>query len=335
MEIIILTDPGCERACETELQRIISKKGRVGTGTVHCDLTLQEACTFTFRTQTALRVLVYLGALSAVPSRLEFFGETYRISGKEELISQIATWLTPHITSRVDLENPDTVVYAHSETVIGIDLGGELWKRDWRVMLSNRSLRATIAASAAIYANVTPKSRVVDPFGDDGTLTIETAFLQTGKSPRSFVKSFPFQRLPPCTDINVEDHIEEASPVTAFVQDLRDVKAVRMNSKLAGCHVTVTKLPIEWLHTKIEDVALVLTYPPSSGKHISPKRATALLREFFVQMHEVLSPGGTITCVTLKPDELIRAADGFVQTAALKVHMGKMPLAFVTFTSQR
>lgn len=328
MNIIILADPGCEQACANELERVTGAVGTPSSGVLLCDLDAQTACDFVFKTQTALRVLVELDLEN--PEK-ELFGSTYRIvCSDEERVSEIATALGAIVP--VDLTNPDTVVYAQDD-IVGVDLGGELWKRDWRVMLSRKSLRSTVAASAAIYAGLS--GAIVDPFGDDGTLAIEATLLLTGKSPRAFEKRFPFQKIPLCKDIVVSDTPKSTEPIHVFTQDLRDVKAVRTNAKLAGCSVEVTKLPVEWLHTKVERVQNILTYPPSSGKSIPPKKVVPDLEEFFRQASEVLEPDGSITCVTAKLDELVAAASGFEQGATHEVRMGKQPMHIVTFTVQR
>ena len=163
MRFLAMTDPGGEAACAIEVQRILGKQARREGGLVLFEATLEEACTFTWRTQTAQRVLLDIGA----PQRLEharFLSGTFKVVG--ERIEETATWLLNETRLTVNLTAPDVTIVTRGPYT-GLDLGGELWKRDWRVMLSNHSLKATIAASAVVYGGVT--GRIVDPYCDDGS----------------------------------------------------------------------------------------------------------------------------------------------------------------------
>ncbi len=371
LRIMAVTDPGCEDACAAEMARILSRDAATTTRRtqiVETAGTWMEAATFAYRTQTALRVLVAiaptapdLDALIATPPDRSVLdaaltaGGTFKAECEhfdpsllpQELTEGIGGWVH-EAGYPVNLSRPDLVVVAVATPDgidVGIDMvGTSLAKRDWRVMLSSRSIKATIAASAAIYAQLEAKHRVLDPFGDDGSLAIEAAMLLSGASPRKLGRVFACARFPAIDEQAWRRHKEQidtrtrdGTGVIVFSDTLRDMKAVRTNAKLAGVDKIMhsTRVSVDWVEAKIEEgsVDRILTAPITSGKVIGPDRAMKFADQLFWQATFVLKKNGTMTCLTEKPQELVAAATehGFVLRDRRDVRMGQRSLVIVTY----
>jgi len=369
--IIAITDAGCEAACAQECARILDLKSNAittMTQSVQFTCTWDEAVRLAYRVQTALRVLVRIAPhtqtidelteqpfdksviAQMLPEQGTFKAECELYDPSlmpQEIIEGIGEWIfTAGVP--VSLSKPDLIVVGLA-TADGIDVGVDLvgwplWKRDWRVMLSSRSIKGTIAASVAVYAGLLQKHTVLDPFGDDGSLAIEATMLLTGASPRRHARAFSFTRFPVLKDlgwntlkVKLDKDIEEDISVTAFSDTLRDTKSVRTNAKLAGIDKFLysTKVGMDWTDMKTgeESIDRIVTAPIASGKVISPARAVKLADQLFWQAEFVLKKTGTVTCITEKPEELAVAAKehGFTLGESHDVRMGQRSLTIVTY----
>ncbi len=371
ISIIAVTDAGCEKACAEECARLLDVKSaavHVSEQIVQFECTWREAVELAYHVQTALRILVRIAPtvatieeLTEKPFEKELLapmlpdGGTFKAECElfdpslmpQEVIEGIGEWIfTAGVP--VSLSKPDLVIVgvATSEGIdVGVDIvGWPLWKRDWRVMLSSRSIKGTIAASVAVYAGLLQKHTVLDPFGDDGSLAIEATMLLTGASPRRHARQFSFTKFPILKDlgwnalkVKLDKDIDEDISVTAFSDTLRDTKAVRTNAKLAGVDKFLhsTKVGMDWADMKAgeETIDRIITAPIASGKVINPARAAKLADQLFWQGEFILKKSGTITCITEKPEELAVAAEehGFTPGDRHDVRMGQRALTIVTY----
>ncbi|MDD9954478.1 MAG: hypothetical protein OXR66_09185 [Candidatus Woesearchaeota archaeon] len=341
--ILVITDKGCEQACVLEIARWMKKETTIAEQIVTVDCSLEEGALLAFHLQTARRVLLQLTAPytdspgEPDPAVLGLIDGTFKAEGHstgitQELVEQVGGWVHKQGKS-VDLVNPQFIVYAikTDKTYVGLDLVGKaLEKREWRIMLSRRSLRATIAAAALLYADVQGDDVLVDPSGDDGTLAIEAALLLSKTSPLQFSTGLAYEKLTVPKTVPVR----EIEKISVFCENLRDVKAVRMNSKLAGVEKLLhsTKVPLDWLHTKVADVDKIVTYPVSSGKALPLKIVEKRNETLFEQAAEVLKKKGTITCICVKPEEFACAQKyKFKLLHTHPVWMGKSKLEIMTW----
>lgn len=339
MRIALITDTGCEEACQAEVQSLLSVRCETGRNVVRLACSQEEAQLLAYRVQTARRIIAELippakdpnnipaPAAGIMPAGVRFKAEADVLmldedgNGTEsewtnqELAGRIGGWVRDELQLDVDLDSPDRVVYGMLTPEglhAGMDLAGRLSKRDWRVMLSRRSLKATIAAATAVYAE--PDARTLDPHADDGTLAIETALHISRTSPRKFDRAFPWKH----------DEEREAEPVTALCSSLQELKAMRMNSKLAGVSdlVRSTRVKIDWLDLKFEE-----------GTFDSIVTQPTLDDDLFNQAAWVLRKGGTMTAVSAKPEEVgtLARKHGFRLLQEHKVLMGKLPMRIMRF----
>lgn len=370
MDILIITDSGCEEACVLEIGRHMKAKPTVAPNVVRIKGSLEDAITLGYRLQTARRVLLELcdadsidGLESKAPDKeaIALIPEdgTFKIECdvlaltteeleaearimSQELIEAAADWATRHIEAKVKLSRPDAIIYAiqtPERLHIGLDIVGKaLAKREWRIMLSRRSLKGTVAAATVIYSGAKAGELILDPFADDGSIVIEAALLLSKTSPRLFDRDLGFERLMK-RDWQQwrKEGREEITKIMAFASSMTELKAIRMNSKLAGVdkELHTTKVTVDWVDAKIEErsVDRIITAPMPSGKSVAPQQVAKLNDQLFYQAEYVLKRGKAVTCITEKPDELLPAAEKykFKESERRKVLMGKRLMTVITF----
>jgi 23S rRNA G2445 N2-methylase RlmL len=356
--IIVVTDTGCEEACKLEIQRWTKAKCQVLSHVVLVDGTLEDAVNLGYHLQTARRVLVEvtpkLKNLEELKSRkpdLSLFAEnlTFKAEGDvlteqpdienpsaQQLVEDVGEWMASY--RKVQLKHPDLTLYAVQTSdglLIGLDIMGRpLAKREYRIMLGRRSIKATIAAATAIYAGVKDDELILDPVAGDGSIAIEAALLLTRTSPWHFTKHFAFQKM---GLERPKDHKTEIGKIMAFASNLQEMKAMRTNSKLAGVEKSIhsTKVSVDWLELKVEEASVdrIITSPIISGKSLAQSQVEKINDELFYQAEYVLKKGKTITCITDKPDELLPAATkyDFEKTLEKVVFMGRRRMTILSF----
>lgn len=401
--IMIITDTGCEAACVLEIQRLLpsSAPKEVRPTLVELEGTMMDAALLCYRLQTARRVLLRcapqvktvdeVSGLTfdpAVRDAIRYEGATCKAEGDilgmdmktgmpdirmpiaQELVEEVGGWAHDALELPVDLKRPSIIVYAIATPGaidIGVDMAGfSLSKREYRIMLSSRSIKATVAAASTIYAESSndglnsPKRGktggvLLDPFVDDGTLCIEAALLRTRTSPRKFLpmSAFAFTRFPvfSTTDWNAWKREQDSAQddkksdgerrIIAYAGSMREMKAVRTNSKLAGVddHILSTKVDLNWIDLKRDEKSIdnILTSPVTSGKSLAPTIAAKLQDALFNQAAYILKKNGTIACLTDKPDELATpsAKHGFVCAAKHDMLMGKRKVQLIVFAKHK
>jgi len=269
----------------------------------------------------------------------------------QELIEAVGDWAHERLRRKVNLKSPDVIIAAvtnpDGKIHIGIDVVGiPLSKREYRVMLSRRSLKATVAAATVIYAGIDAKQTILDPLADDGALAIESALYLSRTSPRHYATRFAFHKFPiykgkdwMAWKASQDKHVapEKIERILAYCGQLREMKAIRTNAKLAGVekYIHGTKVDVDWMDLKLEEngVDCIVTAPIPGGKSISPKEAEKHTNNLFNQAAYVLKRRKQITCITEKPDELLPHAKehGFSQIARHDILMGKRLMSIVTF----
>ncbi|MBR9700586.1 hypothetical protein GOV11_01850 [Candidatus Woesearchaeota archaeon] len=347
VKVLIITDKGCEKACASELTELLGVKSSITPYVVESEMSIDDAHKVVYRSQVALRVLIHIGSAPNLDnldkgtldvSFLE--GKNFKARGEpldsglmsQEIAEGVGAWIHKKTKLPVKLDRPDITITAIARKKIDICvdiLGKDLSKRDWRIMLSRRSLKSTVAASAAIYSGAKKGETILDPLADDGTLIIETALKLSNTSPRKHDRDIPNNWK--------EDSESTPEKLTAFANDLRETKAIRINSKLAGVNKIIhsTKVAVDWMDLKLEkgSVDRVLSYPLTSGKALNPKKASKGIDNLMNQVAHVLKKDGVMTCITEKPEELLPAATsyGLKEIERHEISMGKRPMSILLF----
>lgn len=270
----------------------------------------------------------------------------------QELIENVGGHIKKITDNKVSLGSPDVifvVCQTPERTWLGADMVGKpLAKREYRIMPGHRSLKGTVAASLVIQSGATKKDTILDPLGDDGTIAIEAAMLFSGMSVRKFLPRFAFERFPSFAGHDWKSwkdkqnqEFGDVPKIIVYTGLLRDMKAVRMNSKLAGVekYIKSTRVPVDWMETKAgeSEIDKIITAPIPSGRSMPLTLATKLVKELFYQAEFVLKKSGIITCITEKPEELFPEAKrfGFQKTSETKVLMGKRMMHIVSFKNTK
>ncbi|HIH24472.1 TPA: hypothetical protein HA251_05540 [Candidatus Woesearchaeota archaeon] len=400
VRIMIITDTGCEAACALEIQRLLpnSTPQTVHATLVEMDGSVMDAALLCYRLQTARRVLLRCAPRvktvdevsglvfdPAIRDAITYEGATCKAEGDilgmdmktgmpnirmpiaQELVEEVGGWAHDALKLPVDLKRPSIIVYAIATPGaidIGVDMAGfSLSKREYRIMLSSRSIKATVAASSAIYAESSDESPkrgktggvLLDPFVDDGTLCIEAALLRTRTSPRKFLpmSAFAFTRFPVFTTMDwnawkreqdsAQDQTKNDSErrIIAYAGSMREMKAVRTNSKLAGVddHILSTKVDLDWIDLKRDEKSIdnIRTSPVTSGKSLAPAAAAKLQDALFNQAAYILKKNGRISCLTDKPDELMVPSEkhGFACAIKHDMLMGKRKMQLIVFAKHK
>ncbi|MBI5871839.1 methyltransferase [archaeon] len=169
---------------------------------------------------------------------------------------------------KVDLKNPNTIIYAEikeGKFFFGIDLNEkEFWKRDYLIQRHNQTVNPALAYCMCRLAG--DLKTVIDPFCKDGVIPIECAF--SGKK-------------------------VYASDAVFF-----NIKKARINARLAKIEkkIKFTHCGIDWLDTKFRKGMFdaVITSPPFYSKNVDVEIIDKLYREFFNQIKFVLKKDGRI-----------------------------------------
>lgn len=372
MIILLITDTGCEAACALETEQLIKRSPVQHANVLEIEGTIEDACTLAYCLHTARRVLVQITTPFDKLDDLEkqtpnhitdlLTNCTYKVEGEvltqtldhinpapfitQELIEEVAGWIKKHTNLPVSLSKPDITIFATrtpEHIYVGVDVGGPLAKQPWRIMLSRTSIKSTIAAAAVLYSGVKGKELIFDPFSGDGTIAIESALVLSQTSGHQFDKQFPFQRFIEKEKWDAwkstqDKRARDITPILAYCDQHRDMKAVRINSKLAGVDKLVhsTRVAIDWADLKLEEASInhIITRTPQSGAALPERKAAALLDDFCNQAAYLLKKKGTMTCITPKPDEVICAAQKhkFTVKERRRVLMGQLLLEIITFT---
>ncbi len=245
---------------------------------------------------------------------------------------------------KVDLKRPDIILYA-LVSELGVDIGVDvvgipLARREYRIILqSQRGMKATVAAATIIYAEAT-SGKILDPMPGDGIFAIEAALMRTRTSPRKHQRVFSASKFPALVDDkswrDEKDRVQDRD-ILAFAANMKEMKAVRTNSKLASVDdaILATKISVDWMDVKLDAKSIdrIITSPPASGKSLMAKDAAKIQDQLFNQAEYILKTKGTMTCVTEKPEEIITAAAKYnlIPQKKITVLMGKRDMTIIIF----
>ena len=88
-----------------------------------------------------------------------------------------------YVEGKVDLENPDKTVFVYiykDDCYVGIDVAGDLSKREYKIITGRDDIKGTIAYAMVRLSGFTGKEVLVDPFCNIGTVVIEAGLFASG-----------------------------------------------------------------------------------------------------------------------------------------------------------
>ena len=256
MQIVAIVAKGAEEEFQKEVKDLLNVPAKIGREIVTLELTKEQTIRLCYFAQIPSRILLIDDFKNWNKEDTTFAVRGSNMEDNKDLGAEIVE-LTK---APVDLKNPKVTVYNFNDTK-GIDLTGDVSKRDYRVFTHRHTLKGTTASTLLRYANFTGDQTVLDPFAKDGTIILEAAHQSTHKS----VRSFDHEAMPITNLLEVDwdeyiDNLEETKCATLYSvsHDLRDVHAMKKNAKIAGLNkeITFSRQDIGWLDLKFEDMGI-------------------------------------------------------------------------------
>jgi putative N6-adenine-specific DNA methylase len=346
---------GMEDVASKEISELIKAKTEVKSGCVKFNCELEDLALLCYIGQSVNRVLLLLDnfKISKIEdlkriSKIDFskwlkgrtFAARCEIIGSELNSREIEKSTGDEINGKVDLDNPDVTVFVYiycNNAYVGIDLGGDLSKRDYKIFTGQTSLKGTIAYSLIRIAGYSSDMKMIDPFCGSGEIPIETA-LFASKFPLNFFnkKKFPFLKL---TDFDFDrvdkEAIKDKLLINSFDTEQRKVKSAEKNAKIAGVNkfINFSRTEIKFLELKFkEDVDLIITNIPRLTKQVSREKILKLYKEFFYQADYILKKDGKIIICCKDPSLLKETSRKFKIIDEREIEHGKAVLKIVVFS---
>ncbi|MBR9700207.1 methyltransferase [Candidatus Woesearchaeota archaeon] len=328
MEALVLCHKGIEDIVCQDVKELLGKKAVSGEGRVTFSVdSKEELCTLCYLCQSIQKVIL-------IDDLKRWMKGSFKVGAGHEIGKEIGAELVENYKAKVDLENPDVIVYVF-DSKRGIDFSGkDLSKRNFRIFPSPRNLKAPLAYAMVRLSEFKDGETLVDPFCGAGSIILEATHFSKKRSVHFFEKDdFAFLKF---ISYKFEDKEEKiASKIYAFDSQFKHVDSAKKNAKIAGVHkeINFSRLNIEWLDTKFgkESVDRIVSYIPDMSKHSLPKVMQKIYKEFFHQAAFVLKKKGKMVLCTRNPKEIKGAAKEFgFSLEQREVWQGKEKLSFLT-----
>jgi putative N6-adenine-specific DNA methylase len=313
----------------------------IGDGVVKFPIKdLKELCKLSYLSQSAYRVLFYLGEfkfknlkdLEEKAKEIDYSefvkpNKTFAVRCKHvtEVPSsrEIEHLIGSHIEGKVNLDKPDIPILAYiceDRCYMGIDFSGDLGRREYRIFTHSSAMAGPVAFCLNVLAGFKKGATLLDPFVGCGTIPIEAALHASKFSVNHFQKDkFKFSKIIDGVDEDFLETLDKESKLpgkqTIFGYDhlLRHVTAAKKNAKIAGILKTVyiSKVSTEWLDAKFKkgQVDMIVTDPPQVSRQVNPKDAEKILDEFFYQCDYVLNKDGCVVLSLHSTDKVVEKAE--------------------------
>jgi 23S rRNA G2445 N2-methylase RlmL len=254
---------------------------------------------------------------------------------------------------KVNLKNPimNFHVYIHNSRVyLGIDLSGDLSKRDYKIFNNAVSLKGPTAFGLLMLVGYNPKDVYLNPCCYSGIIEIEAALYSTRTSHRFYDKSFPFMKLSQIIGgtnddyfdkffKKIDDEIIEGKkfpifPITGSDKLLSSITAATKNAKVAGMESVIDfrRIDLDWMDIKFEEKTIdkIVSFIPGSSKH--DKNLLKDFKQLFYQAEYILKDSGKLVIMCLSKDLLIQSSsEYFGVDHELMVHSGAQAMHVLFF----
>lgn len=228
MKFTVLVAKGLEEVAAGELRALGSKTETLSPGSVAFHGTLAEGYRAVARLRSARRVLMELSQYEA-DGNASLFEGAYAVKWEEFLgpkstfavEASVRDAFTGHsgfaalkvkdaVADRcraargsrpdVDRNDPDVKIFLHlsgRRATLGLDLGGTLHKRGYRVKPSAAALNETLAAGILLMMGYDGSRPFADPFCGSGTFAVEAALIASRTAPALLgSREYPLERWP-------------------------------------------------------------------------------------------------------------------------------------------
>jgi len=282
MKGLLITIKGGEDVAKQEIEELIDAKCTICDRSVEFEFEkIEDMFKLCFFSQVARKILLLDELDNYLKEGMSFCVRCEDAANEREIGAEI----NKDNKFNVDLEKPQIPLY-HFDGKNGIDFTGDISKREFRIFTNKHTLKGTTAAILLREAGYTGKEKTLDCFAQDGTVVIEAAHMSIGRSVRYFDwDKMNFINFDNFKDFDFEDFFEEFKPkkqenkLHGSSYDLREVNAIKKNSKIAGINkeIEFAKKEIEFLDQKFEEdeIDLIVSYIPGLSDKI--------MKEFYHQ----------------------------------------------------
>jgi len=312
MKIIAQTNKGIEDITALEIKETINKTSQISNGKILFEANKKEITKLAYLSQSITK-LILLDDLNKWVKNKTF---AVRAENKE-LEIKIADKIKE---GKVDLNNPEIIIYAIDSENYGIDLSGEdLSKRDYRIFLGPESLKGNTAYSLLRIAGFDSNKKILDCFCRSGIIPIEAALYCLKKSPQYYSKDkFLFLKYWPEQEKNLEELDTQIKKQKFQINcadfSMNHLNAAKKNAKIAGVNkeIKFSRIDFKDLDLKYKEIDCLVTMPSVNAD------------TFFKQAKQIISKKGKIVLIMkTNAEEFKRAGKEFKLAEERTIMQGK------------
>jgi 23S rRNA G2445 N2-methylase RlmL len=330
MKALALTFSGLSDVLAAEIKGLIGVSGKQLLEGVLFEAAIEDIFTVCYRSQSASRVLLLVseGLFETLSIPKDLLTGTVSFTGKS---TSKAQELAELIEAKKVYKNADIPLYLHFENDkhwLGIDLTGDLSKRDYRIFIGSETLSGISAFGALALSGYEPKHVLIDPFCRAGSIVIEAALAASHIAPKHYSKhDLLFAKLATNAafaerfgTVNLErffaaqDKHNEIFPgkILALSSQFPSVQATRKNAQIAGVlkAIDFSRTEVDWLDLKFDKQSIdrIVTQPVERRKDTPQKKFAKQATLFFERAAVILKKDGKIGLVLRQGTEDYAAA---------------------------
>jgi len=363
MKILALTHKGLEDIAQKEVFSILKKPAKSVDAGIVFEATEQEVVEFIYLTRVCVSVikllddfyftdLEYISKHISANAEYGTFGvKTARIGEHPFNSVDVSDAISSKIKgeSKFVFRNPDITYFAYivgNHLWFGIDFCGEdLGRRDYRVFLTNESIKGSLAAGLIEFSGYS-EGQFLDPFCRDGIIAIEAANIDNNRSPHYYHKDkFLLNKLKEFSlamELMLKiDKKQKIKTGDIFSTDVSfpHIQAGRKNAKLAGVldSITLTKVDYDWIDIKFENESFmcIATHSPELGRTLAEPKLTKIYDTFFLRSSDILHKKGVIAVLTGRTFEIVKKSaekNKFKLKSEREVYSGNVKYKMLLFS---
>ncbi len=346
MNALAITLPGLSDLCSEEIKELTGITGKQTAEGVIFEAELEKIFAVCYRAQTACRVILIVseGKINELSIPAQYLKGTISINGKT---TTKANELSEQIKANKVYKNADIPFYLHFEDDycwLGIDLTGDISKRDYRIFVGRETITGITSFAALKLAGYDGKKTLLDPNCRAGSIVIEAALHALGMPVRYYskdkmplakvFKDFDFDKFYKEQDSAIKD---KAGWIIAISDQFPSVQAARKNAKIAGVvkAIDFSRTSVDWLDIKFEkeSVDCIVTQPVELAKTFPLEKFRKQASLFFERAKAILKKNGKISLVLRQgAEEYKEAAKGFILEHERTIRQGKEEWKILVFS---
>jgi len=348
LKITIITEIGIENTCAKEILEFFNIKSEIYNA--HLSFTIENS-------KKVLETLFKFSVLAQSPRKLMSQIAEFEFKDEEDLQEKIKTLLKNDVAKYWFEDNPTFHVrcFHHNSDISSISLepeigalfvetfpklkvsmneedvkvllyindnkailGIDLSKREYKLINSNKSIRANIGYHLIRAVDFKQGEILLNPDAKTAEIMIEAALHITGMH-NYYESIFSIADLKLFENIDTQELLKKIKTnaknkllalkkykhIFAYSSMLNNVDAGKSNAKVAGVLdlIEFSKVEFDWLDTKFDkgEIDKIVTILPSESKHTKLSQAIKAYTEFLYQVDYILKKTGKIGVLIQKP----------------------------------